>query len=300
MVTVFLRGGLGNQMFQYAFGLNLAKRNDADLVLDTVHLSDRFPRRNFTYRTFDLPMVFTLEPRLTPLSRAANTVPLPGVWLGLDLLGMAVRERFLNQRVVYENERQGFDFVALQAKGNIILYGRWQSEKYFKDIESDVRAAFTFRRALSGPAAAIAKEISSSNSVSLHIRRGDYAAFKNVEKVMGKTDIGYYARAASYVAGKVKAPHFYIFSDDIAWCREHIKLPYDATYLDDASAGPRGAFHLELMSFCRHNIIANSTFSWWGAWLNQNPGKIVVAPKRWVADPKIDDRDVVPEGWERV
>src|SRR3989344_5417606 len=101
MVTVFLRGGLGNQMFQYAMGLTLAKRNKTELVLDTVHVQDRFPRRNFTYRTFDLD-VFTLAPRFTLLSRVAKILPLPGVWLGFDLMMMSVSDALHIQKTVYE------------------------------------------------------------------------------------------------------------------------------------------------------------------------------------------------------
>jgi len=296
MVTVFFRGGLGNQMFQYALGLNLAKKNNTELFLDTVHVSDRFPRTNFTHRTFDLPDVFEVAPRFTALSRVASAVPIPGVWLGLDLLGMNIKERLGGRKILYEDERKGFDAGVLDARGNLILYGRFENEKYFSDVADEVRAAFHFRHTLDGVAAEVAREIARVNSISLHVRRGDFVGSKKVEKIMGKTGAPYYERAADHVAAYVKDPHFFIFSDDIAWCKENIKLRYPATYVESNSAGPKGAHHLQLMSLCKSHIIANSTFSWWGAWLDPNPRKIVIAPKQWLADEKFV-REVVPENW---
>lgn len=297
MVTVFLRGGLGNQMFQYAAGLNLAKKNGTTLALDTVHLRDRFPRPRFSYRTYDLG-VFTVEPQFTALSRLADKLPVPGAWLGLDLLGIAFRQMFGATKVIREKS-SAFDPSVLDARGNVLLYGRWQSEKYFAGVKDDVRAAFRFRRPLQGEAKALAEKIAGCNSVSLHVRRGDYATFKNVERLMGKTDLGYYGRATKYVAGRTKNPEFFVFSDDIAWCRVNLKLSFKATYVDDASRGPKAAFHLELMSRCKHNIITNSTFSWWGAWLNANPQKIVIAPKNWYTDPAVKS-DIILPGWIKI
>ena len=288
MVTVFLRGGLGNQMFQYALGLRLAKKNGTGLVLDTVHLGDRFPRANFTYRTFDLD-IFDIVPRTTAISKLQHALPVPGVWLGLDLLSMNVRQALGGSRVIYEKGDR-FNADVLDERGDIVLFGRWESERYFFDAADDVRAAFRFRRPLEGKAKEIANEVRSCESVSLHVRRGDYVNFKNVEAAMGKTDTGYFERAIAHVAGRVPSPRFFVFSDDIAWCRANIRPPYQTVYLDEASAGPKAAFHLELMSLCKHHIIANSTFSWWGAWLDRNPKKIVVAPRRW-------KQDIVPAEW---
>jgi len=297
MVTVFLRGGLGNQMFQYALGLNLAKKNNAPLVLDSVHLRDRFPRPRFSYRTYDLD-AFALSPRFTPLSRAANAFPLPGVWLGLDMAGIGARQLFGIETVVRE-KNYAFDPSILAARGDLLLYGRWQSERYFEEVKDDVRAAFRFKEPLEGEAKELARKIAACNSISLHVRRGDYAAFKNVERLMGATDIAYYGRAARYMADRVEDPRYFVFSDDIAWCRANIKIPAPTTFVDDASRGPKAAFHLALMSLCKHNIITNSTFSWWGAWLNANPGKIVIAPRHWLADPAIKE-DTIPERWTKL
>ena len=193
-----------------------------------------------------------------------------------------------------------FDSRILEERGDLFLIGYWQSEKYFADVAEEVRKAFRFKHPLEGEAKEISRQIRSANSVSLHIRRGEYVALENI---VGKTDLAYYERAASYMNERsktmgIEVPTFFVFSDDIEWCKEKLKLPFPKVYLDQASAGPKDSHHLQLMSLCRHNIIANSTFSWWGAWLNANPEKIVVAPKRWL--PNNTKEDLVPERWIRM
>ena len=296
MVTVFLRGGLGNQMFQYAAGLAVAKKNNTDLVLDTVFLNDRFPRPHFTYRTFDLADVFDVAPRFTRLSTLADAVPIPGVWLGLDILAMKMRAAFHRAKIVYEGGKKEFDLAIIKAPRAVILYGRWEDENYFKEYEHDVRLAFQFRHALNGEAAALAERIASGNSVSLHVRRGDYAADKRVGNLMGDTNLSYYERAVEYMMKKVEKPTFFVFSDDIEWCKKNITIDAPVVYVPASCAGPKAAHHLQLMSLCKHNIIANSTFSWWGAWLNANPEKMVIAPRRWYSTGDVPP-GLVSKGW---
>jgi hypothetical protein len=294
MITIFIRGGLGNQMFQYALGLNLAKKNKTELAIDATFLHDRFPRPQFTYRTYDLD-VFDIHPRFTTLSKISGAVPIPGVWLGLDLGLVSAGNALGIQKLVREKTPLVFDPAVLEAGRRTVLWGFWQSEKYFTDIANEVRAAFRFRRPFEGEAARLAEKIASCNSVSLHVRRGDYLLPK-YRKEYGDTDTVYYDRALAYVAERSASSTIFVFSDDIAWCRENLKLPFPAVYVDDASRGPKSAFHLELMSLCENNIITNSSFSWWGAWLNRNPKKIVVAPKRWNLASE-GQGDAVPASW---
>ena len=296
MVTVFLRGGLGNQMFQYALGLSIAKKNSTEVCCDTTFLNDRFPRKDFAYRNYDLD-VFVLDQRFTPLSKISEALPIPGVWLGIDLVCLKAGEMAGLWHIKKEVGDHDFDPELFNIRDSMILWGRWQNEKYFKDIEADVRAAFRFRNPLNAEATAIAHEIKNTNSVSLHVRRGDYAAFKTTQKLWGGTDLDYYQRAAKYVAQKIEKPHFFIFSDDVAWSRENLKLDFPMTFVPASAAGKKGECHLELMSLCKNHIITNSTFSWWGAWLDPRPEKIVIAPKQWQNDPPISGDKVVPEGW---
>ena len=303
MVTVLLRGGLGNQMFQYALGLRLALKTASSIELDTLHLNARRPRKDSARRNYDLD-IFTLNKhsRLTYLSRCAdNRTRLPGLWIGAECLNIATRRLLRSQTIVTERTNRFMPEILLTT-GNLLLVGYWQCEKYFADIEAEVRRAFTFRHPLEGEAKSIADSIRDSNSVSVHVRRGDYVASKHVEEVMGKTDLSYYERAANYMMDRVRdtgntPPTFFVFSDDIEWCKRHLKLPAATYFVDGDSSGPKSSFHLELMSRCRNNIIANSSFSWWAAWLNANPDKIVVAPKRWRVT--ATDDDIVPESWHR-
>jgi hypothetical protein len=297
MVRVFLRGGLGNQMFQYAAGLAVAQKYNLQLSLDTTYLSDRTPRKDFTYRNFDLD-IFALNPGFTGLSRIAHAMPIPGLWLGIDVIGIGIKDVIGIQKLVKEKREYIFDpEIIKEPRTSVIFWGRWQSEKYFSEKASDVRSAFQFRFPLEGKAKELAREIQNSNSVSIHVRRGDYATFKNIEEKWGKTDLSYYSRAIEYMARKINSPHFFIFSDDSEWCKQNLKIVFPATYLDETSAGPKAAFHLELMSLASHNIIANSSFSWWGSWLNANPEKIVIAPKQWERGISTENSDIIPNGW---
>lgn len=299
MITVFLRGGLGNQMFEYAAGLHLAKKNGVPLLLDTVFLNDRFPRKEFAYRNYDLG-IFALESNFTALSGLSSRLPVPGIWLAADIALIKAREVLGVQRILWEKQDHVFDPKFLQAPGDTLLWGRWQNEKYFADIAEAVRAAFQFRSPLQGAAEAIGREIRSTDSaVSLHVRRGDYAAFKGLQELHGKTNLSYYTEAVRYMAARVPNPHFFVFSDDVAWCRANLHIEGRVTYVPAEAAGPHDGYHLELMSLCKHHIITNSTFSWWGAWLDPRPQKRVVAPAQWYAD-REQPPDVVPAGWIRL
>jgi glycosyl transferase family 11 len=294
MVKVVLRGGLGNQMFQYAAGLNLALSNDQPLVLDTTYLHDRLPRPGITLRDYDLD-IFTLQPTFTNLSRWSSELPIPGFWTASDLV--VTKAKSLLGFSEFITEQNAGQFFKQGIKKDVALWGFLQGEKYFAEHKDAVRAAFRFKHPLTGDAAALAEMIQKENSVSLHVRRGDYLLPK-YQKLYGETNLPYYEDAVAYMAERVTDPHFFVFSDDIAWCREHIKPKFRTTYLDDASRGPKASFHLELMSRCKNNIIANSSFSWWGAWLNRNPDKVVVAPERWTQDGTAEG--VVPALWVRL
>lgn len=298
MVTVYLRGGLGNQMFQYAAALAVAKKNCTVVHMDTVFLNDRTPRRQFAYRTYDLG-VFALEQRFTHLGALSNTLPIPGVWMALDLASIKIADVLGVQKLVRVEDDHAYVPEAANAKGNVFLWGRWQNEKYFHDVEHDVREAFVFRTPLEGEARAIAARMAGDRSVSLHVRRGDFAALKAAQTLHGKTNLEYYQDATKYIMGKVKNPQFFVISDDITWCKENIKLDAPVEYLSAETAGPHDAYHLQLMSLCRHHIIANSTFSWWGAWLDPRPGKIVVAPARWYAD-REEQPEMALSGWVKL
>lgn len=295
MITVILRGGLGNQMFQYASGLGIAKSNGTDLVLDATYLNDRSPRGSFTRRNYCLD-IFDMKPKLTRLSNISARVPIPGLWLGMDFAGTVAGDLVGLHEFLREKKNYVFDKGVFGGGNSSVLWGFWQTEKYFAGAEAEVRAAFRFKPSGNEAIAKAREAILHSNAVSLHVRRGDYLLPK-FAKFYGATDVSYYEKALAYIAERVTSPKIFVFSDDIAWCKEHIKTPFPLTFMGDDTAGAKASGHLELMSLCKHNIITNSSFSWWGAWLNENPGKIVIAPQRWSVDGCDERCDVTPEGW---
>lgn len=175
------------------------------------------------------------------------------------------------------------------------LSGYWQSEKYFADFADQIRADFKFQKVMEGMNAELARNISKVNAVSLHVRRGDYINNPVTMATHGLCSLEYYRDAIRYVIERVEAPQFFIFSDDTEWVKNNLKIDFPALYVQH-NRGKESYNDMRLMSLCRHHIIANSSFSWWGAWLNPNRDKIVVAPRKWFAN-QTDVQDLFPQGW---
>jgi hypothetical protein len=292
MIIVRLEGGLGNQMFQYAAGRALAARHGVQLKLDLASLLDRTPRSTpYTFRNYDLD-VFTLHAEFaTPADVSVfNCFYKPG-----SVLSYASRawKRIFGSR----GAEQGYQYNAqFDSFGpDTYLSGNWQSPKYFSRIESEIRADFTFLP-MAPNIQTLADEIAQPGSVCLHVRRGDYVGNSSHETV----GLDYYTKAVALLAEKTQVRALYVFSDDIAWCREHLMLGYPTTYVGDEYQGFKASGNTYLMSRCSHFVIPNSTFSWWAAWLSPNPQKIVIAPKAWFPDASIDTSDLIPQDWIRI
>jgi hypothetical protein len=183
-----------------------------------------------------------------------------------------------------------------------LLIGYWQSEKYFKEIEPIIRQEFTLRTEPSAQTQHTARAIRASSSVFLHIRRGDYVGEPKTNKIHGACSMQYYQNAAAHIARAVRRPHFFVFSDEPLWVRENLKLPFTMTIVDHNPPGDSHAPGCEhedmwLMTLCRHAILANSSFSWWGAWLNPERDRIVIRPQRWAQDTKFEPQDLIPDSW---
>jgi hypothetical protein len=176
----------------------------------------------------------------------------------------------------------------------LYMMGYWQSERYFLEQQKSIREDFRFRQAFAGFNAALAAEMSSSPSVSVHLRRGDYLS----DQIMDVCSLDYYRAAAKYIEESIGRPTYYVFSDDTDWVRSHVDFLPGATFIDH-NKGLDSHKDMQLMSRCKHHIIANSSFSWWGAWLNPSPHKIVVAPSTWFRHGR-DDSDHVPSQWIRL
>lgn len=290
MVVTELQGGLGNQMFQYAIGRHLSILNGSGLLLDTKFLHDRTPRKNFTYRELNLD-IFNIDIAIAPenISRKYGHTR-STLWKIVSRLPVA--KEF---KVVYE-EKFAFTEEILKASGDIYLKGYWQTEKYFSAIADIIRTDFTLRKSLPSFIQELRYEIESVQSVCIHVRRGDFV-HADLHPTMG---MEYYAKAAMLMQEKVSNPVFYVFSDDIEWCKKNIILDGKAKFVEERFAGEKSSGHFSLMCSCRHFIIPNSSFSWWAAWLGAYPGKIVIAPQRWFTDDSVDTRDIVPGNWIKI
>jgi len=289
MVIVRLNGGLGNQMFEYAMGRALAHRRHTSLKLDFRDLnSDR-------KRCYSLG---ALNVNATP----ASTVDLFRVRVAMELCRVLKRSPPYYARPVVYEQSFCFDPDALRAPRDCLLIGYWQSEKYFTEIETIIRREFTLRTEPSARSQEIARAIQASNSAFLHIRRGDYLSDPKTNKAHGTCSMRYYANAVNYIGGAVHNPHFFVFSDEPRWVRENLKIGFSMTVVDHNHPGTSlspGREHedLWLMALCRHAILANISFSWWGAWLNSLHERIVIAPGQWFKSLKHDTRDLIPQDW---
>jgi|SRR3989344_3444027 len=274
MIVVRLKGGLGNQMFQYALGRVLAIKNRAELKLDTSFLNLNF--KSITKRTYNLD-VFNIKVGITRSSYFISML-----------------------RRIFKSSGQeksfAFDKNVLDLRGNVFLDGYWHSPKYFAGFEEVIRKDFTLKNPLPSNIQILAEEIKKTNSLCVHVRRGDYLENKYYVAVNNE----YYKKGIDCISEKTSIDKIYVFSDDIKWCRNNLSFEFPAMFVDDEYAGSKGEWHMYLMSKCRNFIIANSSFSWWSAWLANYSDKIVVCPKQWFGDASIDTSDLIPESWIRI
>ena len=291
MIISKFYGGLGNQMFQYATGRALALRHQTELVADSR-----------PFRTYNLHAY--LIDRFNTVMIDASKVDLGGRVLPPEkrgVFGSSVWVLRNRGRLKYFREQSLLYDPAFESLGDeTYLHGYWQSERYFRNIGSLLREELTRPEPVDAVNLKFMEDMKSVLAVSLHIRRGDYVSNSKTLKVHGTCPLEYYYKAAACIAERTQqSPVFFIFSDDPGWTRENLKLPHEMHFVSHNDVSDPW-LDLQLMRTCQHHIIANSSFSWWGAWLNASPQKIVVAPLRWFADPGKDDRDIVPETWIRL
>lgn len=296
MIVTRLMGGLGNQMFQYAAARALALRHGVEVRIDLSYLEHQHPSatlRSYGLGCFRLEASFATQ---ADLRWARYGDPDSGGARLVDAAKTLLRPRRLK---VVQQRGFGFDRRLLHAGPNSLLVGYWQSEDYFSDAADVIRDHFQLRELPSGETLKLVDAVSGTNAVSTHVRRGDYVNDVKTRGFHGNLSREWYAAAAEKIAERVESPHFFVFSDDIEWCKRHLALPQPTTFVSrDQSAGDHE--HLLLMSSCRHHVIANSSFSWWAAWLGSRSDKVVVAPAAWFADASIDTSRVTPSAWIRL
>ncbi len=278
MRLIKMIGGLGNQMFIYAFYLQMRKRFPGTRI----DLSDM--RHYHAHNGYELDRVFGISDREFCIAKPLKKVL-----------------EFLFFKVILER-KQNLEtmeaFTKSYAYPFLYFKGFYQSERFFKEVEGEVRQAFAFDlNKANAESQTLAQQIQENpHAVSLHVRRGDYMEPKFYKRYGTVCSQAYFQRAVEMMLAQVPQAHFYIFSDDVEWVQQNLRLPR-ATVVS-CNRGADSWQDMMLMSLCRHNIICNSTFSWWGAWLNANPEKRVIAPSRWLAD--VDMPYIIPETWIKV
>jgi hypothetical protein len=291
MITVRLKGGLGNQLFQYATARALAVKHSTSVAFDLNSLLKREADAWHTSREYELAAlgIPSVEPSLAE-KFAFGLVDVPA----RKLLQKIVR-RIISGNVYHEKYFIYDLDIETSTSARTYLNGHFPSERYFKSIEPLLRTELQF---MGQPDASVVNRIENSCSVSIHIRRGDYLTNPSAHQYHGLCSPAYYKQAIAYIASQQPDIHIFVFSDDLAWARQHLSFPFPVEYIE-GNVGKNSYLDMQLMSFCRHHITANSSFSWWGAWLNPSPDKIVVAPKRWFADEAAQRQahDIIPDSW---
>jgi len=292
MIITHIIGGLGNQMFQYAAGRALTIAKEVSLLLDVSDL-DQYP----LHHGFELSRVFPITAEVATREDLRQLLGWRAHSLAFRILCRKPLSRFRRRSLVIEPHFNYWDSIR-DVPEDCYIRGYWQSEKYFENIAGIIRRDFDFSSPMGSANQESAKRINSCNSVSLHVRRGDFARESKTLSIHGLCSIDYYHRAIACITENIKDPEFFVFSDDMRWARTHLRIAHPIHYMQ-GNLGVDSFKDMRLMALCRHHVIANSSFSWWGAWLNPNQKKIVVAPKQWFATEQ-NTNDLLPRDWIRL
>lgn len=287
MIIVRLMGGLGNQMFQYAAGKHLAMARGVKMKLD-IGFYERDDSRSYALDAFSISEEIASRSEIRHLRYGGKP------WWRLQSRKARQAAKDLSPTHIMEKQDY-FNKNVLSTGDDAYLDGYWQSERYFYDISEQLRDAFTLKK-VSENALEMVKRINSLQSVSVHVRRGDYTSDKKASKVPGTLPAEYYYRALEYLESRLDKFELFLFSDDLNWTRDNLFLDKKRTFVEGFS----DVEDMWLMSQCDHNIIANSSFSWWGGWLNINKAKSVIAPVDWFRDQGRDTRNLIPSTWVRL
>ncbi len=293
MIISNLVGGLGNQMFQYACARSLSLELDVPLKFST----DTFGVHN-AHNGFELARVFSLKLEiasgedLTRLIGWGRSLPLVRRALVKWPFSLVAGRRFLG-----EPHFRYWPGLRQHARQGGYLQGYWQSERYFACHAGHIRSDFTFGDDLRGANLQLAHSIGQRTAISVHVRRGDYVSNAKTLAVHGTCSLDYYQAAIDTLLQRCPGALLVAFSDDPHWVSQFLQPRYPGMVLVDHNKGVESYNDMRLMSMCQHHVIANSSFSWWGAWLNPSPDKVVIAPARWFADGR-DSRGLIPDSWE--
>jgi len=287
MKIVNIIGGLGNQMFQYAFAIALKKRfPEEEVLIDTSHFNHYKLHNGFELdKIFDISLNIANKQQLEKVTRTIKNYKLSRV---IRKLMPVCKTEFIEiQDYVYDN-------TVFNVEENCYYEGYWQTWKYFADCKDIIRQEFYIKQDLDEYNKSLVNIMISHNSVTIHIRRGDYVNSKNFYNIC---TLEYYIKAIDYVKNNIDNPQFYIFSNDIEWCQNNVDSlveGFPVNYINN-NQGCNSYIDMYLMSKARCCIVANSSFSWWGAWLNNRPNHVIISPKKWINSH--DSKDIYPDNW---
>jgi hypothetical protein len=284
MKIVRFLGGLGNQMFQYAFYKALEKKGFS------VYADLSFFKNYTLHNGYELNRIFDIRVNNAPRLYIELLRPNQQKWIYKKFKRILLLKKSYREEIIDFN----FDSSFLNRIGSHYYWGYWQNEKYFKEIKEDLHKDFEFKTPLKDKNLEISKLINFTQSVSIHVRRGDYVNHPVHGNICDKD---YYISAIKLINQKISDLVYFIFSDDIKWCHENLNIK-NAYYID-WNIGSQSYIDMQLMSLCKNQIIANSTFSWWAAWLNKNKSKIVISPKIWLNN-NLDASDITLQEWYKI
>lgn len=289
MIITNVLGGLGNQMFQFAAGLGVSLRTGNRLLVDISGF------RGYSRRNYGLDRDFFGIPTVASPIDVRRVLGIGGVAPVRRILSGRWARALRPQSLVIEPSLS-YCQELLSVQGPAYLQGYWQSAAYFADCTSAVRSAFSFRNQPLGTAAEWAATIRDTVSVSVHVRRGDYVSSANANAFHGTLPLSYYERATTLIQSLHSDVRFFVFSDDLDWARAHLSFIHDA-YFVDGRKGATAHRDLQLMTLCQHSIIANSSLSWWGAWLGRKSHQTIIAPRQWFRNSSIEGTGRIPDEW---
>lgn len=288
-IIIKIQGGLGNQLFQYALGRNLSLSRNLQVRYDLSWFGAQSKRK---YELDKLQTIIDLAPNheTEKLRRYQKK----------SWLRHPIHNLFQANSLKYVHEKNiCFDSNILSIKPPAYLDGHWISEKYFFKIAAQLREEMRPKDKPTGENAKILEAIVRQEAIAVHIRRGDYIQERQTNKFHGTATIDYYQKAAQYILEKIISPVFYLFSDDLEWAKNNIHI--NAPIIFVSQNGVNQAHEdLRLMYSCKHFIIANSTFSWWGAWLSASSDKMIITPKKWFINQRINTKDLLPGSWIKI
>jgi hypothetical protein len=303
MILVRFMGGLGNQMFQYAYAKSVSLDKGVPLKMDTTLLGEA-DVEDLVVRYFDLDVFGIQEKEILATKKEIerfNGKRTPAIF---DRIFFKIKSLLSKDEVIIQKENKILNEYLNPSGENICLVGRWQSESFFEQNREEIKKVFSFDDFKPNQFSLdMSKKISASNSVSIQVRRGDYVTHPIYSKKIGALGVDYFRNSIEFIKDKLEKEDlvFYVISDDIEWCKTAFSsFEENIVFVEQEKSKVGYLSDLWLLTLCEHSIISNSTFSWWGAWLGETAESVIIAPIKWSISPEFTPESIVPERWSKI